>query len=339
MILFDFEHESPSSTEAAVARLNEVGEEARFLAGGTDMIPNMRIGIVKPECLISLTSIPYAPPALDAKGWLEIDALTRLSEIEHSKLVGDAAPMLAASAHSVAGNQIRQVATLGGNLCQETRCLYLNQKHDFQFVEPCFKRGGDCCYPFPKNKKNVCWSVYMSDIAPVLVALNAEVSVLGAGGEVRLPIAALFTGDGLRPHTLNPGELIRRIHIPPAPSHFGWGYHKSTVRGGLEFATALMAVALEVRANGLVCSDARIAIGAVNEGPVRLDKTEASMKGLELNPANLRMLADQASQEVNPLPHHGFSKPYLRDNIRVHLKRTLALAVERAGTRMKEDRS
>ncbi len=330
MILFEFEHENPVLAEDAVARLHEIEAEARFMAGGTDLIPNMRIGIAKPAHVISLTRIPREPMTVGADGWLKIDALTTLSEIEHSALVAGAAPILAASAHTVAGNQIRQRATLGGNLCQETRCLYLNQQHDFQFVEPCYKRGGDCCYPFPRNKKEVCWSVYMSDIAPALMVWDADVTVLGSGGEVRMPVEALFTGDGLRPTTLNPGEMLRYVHMPPVKSHMGWGYHKSTVRGGLEFGIAVMALTLRLEDDLETCAEAKIAIGAVNEGPVKLVDTASAMIGKKLTKAALAELADMASREINPLPHHGFSKPYLRDNIRVHLRRAMQIALARA---------
>lgn len=329
MILFEFEHENATSAEEAVARLHEIEAEARFLAGGTDLIPNMRIGIAKPDHLIGLARIAREPMAVDGEGWLKVDALTSLAEIEHSDLVTSAAPLLAASAHTVAGNQIRQRATLGGNLCQETRCLYLNQKHDFQFVEPCYKRGGDCCYPFPKNKKEVCWSVYMSDIAPALMAAGAEVTVLGVGGPVRMSIDHLFTGDGLRPLTLNSGEMIRYVHVPPMGMDSAWGYHKSTVRGGLEFGMAVMALTLQLDADRESCKEARVAIGAVNEGPVRLSKTEAAMQGQRLNKKSLTELAEMASAEVNPLPHHGFSKPHLRDNIRVYLRRAMEAALAR----------
>jgi 4-hydroxybenzoyl-CoA reductase beta subunit len=330
MILFDFEHESAATPEAAVNRLIEIEGDARLLAGGTDLLPNMRIGIARPEHLIGLSGIATAKPAVDSLGWLTVDALSTLASLEHDPLVGKLAPILAASAHTVAGNQIRQRATLGGNLCQETRCLYLNQKHDFQFVEPCYKRGGECCYPFPRNKKEVCWSVYMSDVAPSLMAWGGEISVLGAGGLVRMPIENLFTGDGLRPLTLNPGELIRWIHLPPLPRQTGWGYHKSSVRGGLEFGMAVMALTLSLEADKKTCKNARIAIGAVNEGPVFLHKTAKAMQGRQLDKDSLAELALQASEEVNPLPHHGFTKAQLRDNIRVYLKRTMESALEKA---------
>ena len=238
--------------------------------------------------------------------------------------------MLALSAHVVGGNQIRQMGTLGGNLCQATRCLQLDQKHDYQFVAPCFKRGGDCCYPFPRNRSDLCWSVFMSDVAPALIALDAEVEILGETGSRRIPIEELFTGNGLTPLKLGQAELIRTVFIPPTPPGFVGGFHKSTVRGGLEFGMAVIAVALQLAADGITCSDARIVIGAVREGPVRLVAAEAALKGAVLDEKLLARVAAEASREINPLPHHGFSKRHIRDNIRVYLRRIMAQAVASA---------
>ena len=94
---------------------------------------------------------------------------------------------------------MREMGTLAGNLCQDTRCLQLNQKHDFQFKAPCFKRGGECCYPFPRNRPGTCWSVYMSDVAPALISLNAELETLRGESERRFAVENLFTGDGANP--------------------------------------------------------------------------------------------------------------------------------------------
>ena len=169
---------------------------------------------VKPSVLVSLAAIEPAPPALLPDGSIRIDALSRLSTLEHSSLLADQAPMIAQSAHVVGGNQIRQMGTLGGNLCQEIRCLQLDQRHDYQFVAPCYKRGGDCCYPYPRNAPDTCWSVYMSDVAPALIALDAQVEIIGAAGTRRVPIEELFTGNGLKPTRLGRAELVRAVTVP-----------------------------------------------------------------------------------------------------------------------------
>jgi CO/xanthine dehydrogenase FAD-binding subunit len=332
MILFDFDHQRAATLEDAVALLGRAHGEARALAGGTDLLPSMRAENIKPRLLVSLAAIEPAEPQLTADGQIRIDALTRLASLENSPLLTRLAPMLAQSAHVVGGHQIRQMGTLGGNLCQQTRCLQLDQKHDYQFVAPCFKRGGACCYPFPRNAPNVCWSVQMSDIAPALIALDAQLEILGSAGSRLLPVELLYTGNGLAPLALGHAELLRAVFIPPPPRGSTWGFHKSTVRGGLEFGMAVIAVALQMADDGMTCIDARIVIGAVREGPLRLAAAERSLTGAVLDAARLAQVAAEASKEANPLPHHGFSKRHLMDNIRVHLRRTLSQAILRASS-------
>jgi len=330
MILFDFDYQRASTLEEAVALLARLEGGARALAGGTDLLPGMRMENIKPDLLVSLGTIEPGEPQRLADGCLRIDALSRLATLVDSDLVRRAVPMLARSAHVVGGNQIRQMATLGGNLCQEVRCMQLDQKHDYQFVAPCYKRGGQCCYPFPRNARDTCWSVYMSDIAPALIALDAQVEILGETGSRCVRVEELFTGNGLKPLALGGAELLRAVLIPPARTGFAWGFHKSTVRGGLEFGMAVIAVGLQLAGDGTTCTDARIVIGAVREGPVRASAAERALQGAPLDQALLARVCAEASREVNPLPHHGFTKRHLMDNIRVYLRRTITQAIDRA---------
>jgi 4-hydroxybenzoyl-CoA reductase beta subunit len=330
MILFDFGYERAASAEDAVVRLARLGADARLLAGGTDLLPNMHSELLTPATLISLKGIAPEPPRLGADGSLRIDALTRLADLERSELIRARLPMLALAARAVGSNQIREMGTLGGNLCQETRCLQLNQRHDYQFSAPCFKRGGECCYPFPRNKRDVCWSVYMSDVAPALVALEASLEILGANGTRRVGIEELFSGSGLRPLNLESSELLRAVTVPARPARCGWGFHKSSVRGGLEFGMAVCAVSLRLESDGRTCTDARIALGAVRERPVRAPKAERLLAGSVPDNARLVQAATAAAAEVNPLPHHGFTKRHLTDNLKVYLRRALEQALERA---------
>ncbi|OFZ87467.1 MAG: hypothetical protein A2V78_17725 [Betaproteobacteria bacterium RBG_16_64_18] len=330
MIFFDFDYQRAQTLEDAVALLARLQGGARALAGGTDLLPSMRMENIKPDLLVSLSAIEPGEPQMLADGSIRIDALSRLASLENSSVLRSKVPMLAQSAHVVGGNQIRQMGTLGGNLCQEIRCLYLDQKHDYQFVAPCYKRGGECCYPFPRNRPDTCWSVYMSDIAPALIALDAQVEILGETGSRCIRVEELYTGNGLEPLRLGHAELLRAVVIPPSPRGFGWGFHKSTVRGGLEFGMAVIAVSLQLAQDGKTCTDARMVIGAVREGPARPAAAERSLTGAVLDEARLAQAAAEASKEINPLPHHGFTKRHLMDNIRVYLRRTLAQAMERA---------
>ena len=327
MILYDFEYEKPKSVQEAMTLLDEFGDNAHLLAGGTDLLPNMRVEIIVPSMLVSLSGIEAQEPEVQSDGSIRIDALSKLADLADSDLLRDKLPMVAESAHTVAGNQVREMGTLGGNLCQETRCLYFNQKHDYQFVEPCYKRGGDTCYPFPGNDRTICWSVYMSDIAPVLIALGAKLEILGPDGARNIRIEDLFTGNAMDPMTLKSSEIIMAVIVPPLPERFGWGYHKTTVRGGLDFGTAIVVIALQMEEDGETCANAKIIYGAIGEGPLRPTATESSMSGAKIDAVQI---AHDASQEVTPLPHHGFKKGYLRDNIKVNTERLLIRAIERA---------
>lgn len=330
MILYDFEYERPKTLSEAASLLAQLGPGARAAAGGTDILPNMRLEIARPSTLVSLKAIAPPAPCMNADGTISIHALTTLAGLADSELIKKELPMLAESAHVVASNQVRQMGTIGGNLCQDTRCMYLNQKHDYQFKQPCFKRSGDVCYPFPRNDPQTCWSVHMSDTAPALIALNAEIETVRAGGARRFPLEALFTGKGLRPLSLEADELVQAIIVPARGKSSGWGYYKSARRGGLEYGLAVMAATLRLDRDGRTCAEARIVIGGVREKPVRALDSERKLVGNPLTDERVAAAAAEAAEEVKPLPHHGFTKSFLTDNIRIHLRRTLARAAARA---------
>ena len=330
MILYDFEYERVRSLSEAAAMLSRLGPRARIMGGGTDLLPNMRLEIARPTTIIGLSGIEPEPPSLTLEGRLRIDALTTLAAIARSELITTHVPMIAESARVVGSNQVREMGTLAGNLCQDTRCLQLNQNHDYQFKAACFKRGGECCYPFPSARPGTCWSVHMSDIAPALIALNAEIETVHGPGDRQLAVEDMYSGDGMHPIDLEPDEIIRAVVTPPLPGNFGWGYHKSSRRGGFEYGMAVIAVTLSLEASHQACADARIVIGAVRERPMRAREAERALIGQSINDALIASVVTAAIEEAKPLPHHGFTRSYLIDNIRVYLRRALVRAVERA---------
>ncbi|MEZ5787655.1 MAG: FAD binding domain-containing protein [Xanthobacteraceae bacterium] len=330
MILYDFDYEPARSLPEALALLARLGPGARIMGGGTDLLPNMRLDLTRPTTIVGLRGIKPEPPRVTPEGGLRIDGLMTLADIARSELIASKLPMLAESARVVGSHQVREMGTLAGNLCQETRCLQLNQKHDFQFKAPCYKRGGECCYPFPSNRPGTCWSVYMSDVAPALMALEAEVETERAAGGRRLAVETMFTGDGMRPIRLDAGEIIRAVITPPVPSHFGWAYHKLSRRGGFEYGAAVIAVALSLESGRLACADARIVIGAIRERPVRAREAERALIGQPFDDTLVAAAVAATVDEAKPLPHHGFTRSYLIDTLRVHLRRAFVRAVERA---------
>jgi CO/xanthine dehydrogenase FAD-binding subunit len=329
MILFDFQYERARSLAQAAGLLSGLGQSAQIMAGGTDLLPNMRVAVTRPATVIGLGGIAPAAPRIGTDGSLQLDALTRLCTLAESPLIREHWRILAEAAQAVGSQQIREMGTLGGNLCQDTRCLYFNQKHDFQFVEPCYKREGVRCYPFPQNKPDVCWSVHMSDIAPALIALGAEIVVVSRDERRRMPLEELYSGNGLQPFTIGRDEIIESVSVPAACAGSGFGYRKLTRRGGLEFATVVVAAALTFDADAMQCKQARIVIGAIRERPVRAQAAERALIGTTLDQAAVTAAAKVVA-EASPLPHHGFSKSYLVDSLRIYLRRALTEAVEEA---------
>lgn len=326
MHLPKFKHLRPKTIEEVIRHLDTYGKRARLVSGGTDLFPRMKYGLVRPDVVINLKGIPMREPALNEEGELYLGALIPLADVARSQLVLEKAPLLAKAALSVGSNEIRHMGTLGGNLCLENRCSYFNQSHAYQFVDPCLKRDGDLCYHIPGGKK--CWAVFCADTVPALISLGALVQIKGPEGAREFPLERFYTGDALHPFDLSPQEVLTGILIPVTPSPRGSALKKFSLRGGMEFAALNVAVVLEVEEDGVTCHTARITVGSLFAGPIRMTKAEESLIGQHLSGERIRDAAGIISSEIRPYPHHGYSAAYLRECLRVQTKRALVAASE-----------
>jgi 4-hydroxybenzoyl-CoA reductase beta subunit len=324
MHLPKFLHQRPATVKEAVELLKQYGSRAQIVAGGTDLFPRMKYGLLRPEVLIGLKGLPVESPATGGEGELHLDAFMTLADVVRSPVILERAPLMAEAALSVASNQIRHMATLGGNLCLETRCTYYNQSHAYQFVEPCFKRNGDRCYLIPKGKK--CQAVFMADTVPALICLDAKLEIESDTDSRQLAVADLYTGDPLSPIALSEGELVSKVIIPRSAPIRGSGFAKFRLRGGMEFGAVTVAVLLDGKDGGRACGKARIAVGSVSAKPVRAVKAEAVLIGEKLSDDLLREVAKKIATEVRPVMHHGYSVPFLRACLEVEANRILAKA-------------
>ncbi|MBW1800577.1 MAG: FAD binding domain-containing protein [Deltaproteobacteria bacterium] len=322
-----FEHISPSSIDEAVRILGEHGPQGRLVSGGSDLFPRMKYGLAQPDVVISLKNLPVRDPAVDDNGDLHLDALMTLADLVRSPVVRERAPLLTEAAVAVGSNEIRHMGTLGGNLCQESRCLYYNQTHTYQFVAPCFKRGGERCYLIPEGKK--CWAVFCSDTAPALISLGARVEILGPEKSREISLDRLYTGDSLCVLDITGDEIVRSVIIPAQTCRRGSAFFKFSLRGGMEYAALNLAVVLDVESDGVLCREARITVGAVSSSPLRMTGAEEEMGGQPLSGDLFRQVAKTVASEAHPYPHHGFSAAYLRECLRVHTLRALTAASER----------
>ena len=316
----------PRFLDEAIDMAHRCGPSVRLVAGGTDLFVRMKYRVAQPQFVVSIKQLSVDPPSMDDEGNLRVSALTTLREVVRSRIVAERAPILSEAAHTVGSAQIRSMATLGWNLCLETRCLYYNQGHEFQYVEPCFKRGGDRCYLVPKGRR--CWAVFMGDTAPALISLDARVEVASSSGPRTIPLERLYTNDSLSPISLLPVEILATVVIPTAAGRRGEAFVKLSARGGLDFAIVSAAAVLETEDSG-TCSRAALVLGSAGACPLRAGQAETQLQGRVITKELIREAAHLAATEIRPVMHHERDASYLRHSVKVAAEEALSLAFDR----------
>ncbi len=253
----------PSSLDEAARALAEDGAQA--LAGGTDLLPNLRRGLGAPRTLVDLSAVAgLAAIELLPDGGLRLGATVTLATLADDERARATWPALARAASLVAGPTHREAATLGGNLCQDTRCIFYNQSDWWRSGNGyCLKYRGDQCHVVVKNDR--CYATYHGDVAPALIVLGAEAEIVGPGGRRTIPLAELFREDGAHWLTLAPGECLTAVVVPP-PGTWRAAYEKARVRDAVDFPLAGVAVALQ--RDGDVLTGLRVAITGTNSAPL-----------------------------------------------------------------------
>ncbi len=269
---------------------------ARFLAGGTDLLTGLRRGLGASDLLVDLSAIDELSGIAEDHRNLRLGTGTTLAAIEADPLVRRHAPVLASAAATVAGPAHRQVATLGGNLCLDTRCVFYNQSEWWRNANGyCLKLNGTTCHVAPTGDR--CHAAFSGDMAPALLALNARAEIAGAEGRRKIPLAELYREDGRAHLTLNPGELVVAVDLPLSPAVHA-DYAKSRVRGAIDFPLAGVAVAL--RRTGESLAMLRVALTGTNPRPFLLAGTDALL-GQALNDGTLDQLGKLVQKQVAPM--------------------------------------
>ncbi len=275
MRLPKFEYRRPNSIQEVCSILLDQ-PSAKVLAGGTDLLVNMKHRVEAPSTIVSLTALPDLSYVRKENGSLRIGALTPLKKVYSDPYVAERLPALAAAASSVGSYHHQTMGTIGGNLCQQTRCKYFNQSRWWRSSRPlCFKAGGEICHV--AKKEEVCCSTYCGDVAPALMVLDAEVVVSGKEGSRLIPLESIYTGDGKRPLSLGPGEILTEIVIPERATERFSSYTKFANRQSIDFPIVGAAFSTS-KTNG----ESRVALTAVDRRPVRARALEDFMKGRQL---------------------------------------------------------
>ncbi len=262
----DFELKRAANLAEAVAWL-AADPHARLLAGGTDLVPNLRRGIERAPVLVDLGAVHGLSDIALTDSGLALGARVTLARLATDASIAQQLPALAEAARAVAGPGHRSVATLGGNLCLDTRCVFYNQSEWWRATNQyCLKRGGDTCHVAPQGRR--CHAAFSGDLAPALLVLEAEVELVSIRGTRRIPLEGLYRDDGAAHLTLARDEVLASVRLPAARPGLRCGYRKARTRGAMDFALAGVACALTLR-DGLL-DELRIAITGTNSNPILL---------------------------------------------------------------------
>jgi 4-hydroxybenzoyl-CoA reductase subunit beta len=314
----------PRFVDEAVAFLSKHSGNIRVLAGGTDLIPSMRQKLFEPEYVLDLRGVAeLCGIRPQTEGTVEVGALTALSAIEKSPYLRQHFRVLTEAAATVASPVLRNMGTLGGNICLDTRCLWYNQSLTWRKgCGFCIKKDGDLCHVAPGGTK--CWAAFSADTPPALLCLKAEIEIAGPSGIRRIPLQELYTGDGENYRSLLPNELVTRVFLPAESADYRGVYRKLRVRGSIDYPLAGVAVVMK-RSNGHV-ADARIAMTAVNPAPVLVHKAEELLIGRVVDEALAEAAGDLAARTAKPLTTSALTPEYRREMIRVFTKRAVLAA-------------
>ncbi len=313
-----FAYAAASAPEAAIARAARAGG-AEYIAGGTDMLQLLQEGVRSPRELIDIGALPWKSIDVAADA-VRIGALVNMAELADDARVKERCPVVSEALLASASPQVRNMATIGGNLLQRTRCLYFRDT-----ATPCNKRvPGSGCPAFDgQNRMNAilggsprCIAAYPGDLAIALVALEAEVEILGPRGQRTVPVEQLHRLPGDSPDVetvLDRGELISAVVIPERPFARRSRYLKVRDRASFEFALASAAVALEVE-NGTIKA-ARVAVGGVATKPWRLTEVEQALAGGRLDAPTIHAATERAGAGADPRPGNSFKLELMRRTV------------------------
>ncbi len=306
VVLPDFRLVRPASVAEAMAARQGEGL-ARFMAGGTDMIPAVRRGLVAPATLIDVSGIPELWGVAIENDALRIGAAATLAEIGADPLVSQHMPGLAEAAAAVAGPTHRDWATVGGNLCLETRCIYYNQSEWWRGANDfCLKYKGTVCHVAPGGER--CYAAFSGDLAPALLVAAASVEIAGPGGRRTIPLADLYREDGMAHLTIGADELLVAVRVPLSPA-LSSAYAKARVRGAIDFPLAGVAVA--VARAGTTLKTLRVALTGTNSRPFLVAGTE-DLAGRPLDAPALAKLDALVQKQASPMLTIAMSAQYRR---------------------------
>jgi len=316
-----FRYIQPKSLKDAVSVMADSGPDAMFVAGGTDLYPNMKRRQQTPKIVIGLGQLKELRTI---KGKLKEDVVLgaglTLTEVTDDRRVQRGYPAVAKATGLISTPLLRNMGSIGGNLLLDTRCNYYDQNYEWRkAIHFCMKKDGEICWVAPSSPR--CWAVQSSDCAPVMVAIGAKVKLVSRSGERVIPASELYNDDGIRHLNKRPDELLTEIHLPPTN---GWRatYWKLRRRGSFDFPVLGVAACLRLAGDGTV-EDAKIVLGGVGSYPIPAVAAEKAIAGKKLNEDTIREASAAAYQPAKPLDNTDFAMHWRKEMARYYVAGTL----------------
>ena len=321
MRLPKFEYRTPHTVAEAVKIIGDTGPEAQFVAGGTDLYPNMKRRQQLPKTVISVMRLAELNQISgDGQSGVTIGASVTLTEIVEHPVIKRDYPVVASAARTISTPILRNMGTIGGNLLLDTRCNYYDQNYEWRkAINFCLKKDGDVCWVAPGSSK--CWAVQSSDLVPVMVAIGARLRLASTLGERTVEAAGFYNDDGIDYLKKRPDELLVAIELPPAN---GWraSYQKLRRRGAFDFP--VLGVAAYVKTvNGTMVDDAKIVLGGIAPSPVQVDAAAQALIGHEFNQDQIQAAAEAAYVKARPLDNTDFVYQWRKQMARQYTLRAL----------------
>ena len=311
----------PKTLEEAVAFVAKHEGELKIVAGGTDLLPSMKQKLFTPGFVLDLRGVAELRGIREVAGnGVEIGALTSLTEVEHSPVIRHDYAVLHDAVRTVASPVLRNMGTLGGNVCLDTRCLWYNQSLAWRkSCGFCLKKDGNLCHVAPGGK--FCWAAFSGDTAPALLCLGAELEIAGPSGVRRTPLSEFYVNDGIVRLHLAKNEIVTRIHLPVSSAGWRGSYQKLRIRGSIDYPLAGVAVAMKMNSGRV--EDARVAITGVNPAPRLLKDADAHLIGVAPTEELAERIGELAARTAKPLTTSVLTPEYRREMVKVYAKRAV----------------
>jgi 4-hydroxybenzoyl-CoA reductase subunit beta len=314
-----FTYLQPRTLPEALVMKVDAGPDGVFVSGGTDLYPNMKRRQQEPKVVISLMGIPELAGCEMRDAGCVVGPCITLTDLSAQATLRRDYDAVASAAALVSTPLLRNMGTLGGNLCLDTRCNYYDQTYEWRkAIDFCTKKDGHICWVAPSSPR--CWAVSSSDVAPVMVALGAEFRLVGPKGERVVPAGRLYANDGINYLTKHADEILADIRLP-APDDWDATYLKLRRRGSFDFP--VLGVAAWLRWDNRTVADARIVLGGVASWPQEIVEAGRVLTGTDLSDEAVAAAADAAYRPAKPMDNTDFDLSWRKQMTRVYVKAAL----------------